>query len=247
MEADPSAQLALLDVQELDSRLDLLRAQAQSPPEAVELRDLSARLGTVDGRMRDLQVEVDDLSREQRKADDDVEQVKARRQRDQQRLDSGAVSNPKDLERLQHELVSLERRISDLEDVELEVMERLEIAQAELRARGVEAEELRVRGRELTATRDQRVAGLREEAEQVARERATAVQGVPADLLALYERLREQKGGVGAAALRARRCEGCRMELNSSELAALGKLPPHEVSRCDECGRILIRTGESGL
>ena len=90
----------------------------------------------VDGKARDLQVEVDDLTREQRKADADVEQVKARRVRDQQRLDRGMVTNPKDLERLQHELVSLDRRISDLEDAELEVMERLEAVQIELGAPG---------------------------------------------------------------------------------------------------------------
>ncbi len=234
-------------MQALDTRLDTLRHQTANPPEAAQLRDLAAARSEVDGRARDLQVQVDDLTREQRKADADVEQVKARRVRDQQRLDSGTVGNPKDLERLQHELVSLDRRITELEDTELDVMERLETAQrelVELRARLAETDD---RAAALTAARDERLAGLKDEATAVARDRGAAVAGMPPDLLALYERLREQKGGVGAALLRARRCEGCSLELNSGDLAQIAKQPVDEVVRCEECGRILVRTGESGI
>ena len=190
---------------------------------------------------------VDDLTREQRKADADVEHVKGRRVRDQQRLDSGSVSNPKDLERLQHELVSLDRRISDLEDVELDVMQRLEDTQRELDALRRQLTEIDGRIGALSEARDKRLAEVEEEATRVGRDRAAAVAGMPADLLALYDRLREQKGGVGAALLRARRCEGCSLELNSGDLAVIARQPSDEVVRCEECSRILVRTGESGI
>jgi predicted nucleic acid-binding Zn-ribbon protein len=247
VKADPFAQLKLLDVQELDSRLDVLRQQAARPPEAAELSALATSRAEVDGRARDLQVQVDDLTRAQRKADDDVEQVKARRLRDQQRLDSGSVANPKDLERLQHELVSLDKRIGDLEDAELEVMEQLEAAQSELEEQRRRLAELDERAAVLGRARDERIQGIREEAAVVSRDRATAVSGLPADLLSLYERLREQKDGVGAAALRARRCGGCSLDLNSGDLAVIAKQPSNEVIRCEECGRILVRTSESGI
>jgi uncharacterized protein len=247
LKADPFAQLKLLDVQELDSRLDTLRHQARNPPEGAELRDLAERRADVDGRARDLQVQVDDLTREQRKADADVEQVKARRARDQQRLDGGTVTNPKDLERLQHELVSLDRRVSELEDAELDVMERLEDVQRELVSLGEQLSEVDARIAVLTEARDGRLEQLREEATKVSRDRAAAIAGMPADLLALYERIREQKGGVGAALLRARRCEGCSLTINSGDLAVIAKQPSDEVVRCEECGRILVRTGESGI
>ena len=190
---------------------------------------------------------VDDLTREQRKADADVEHVRGRRVRDQQRLDSGSVSNPKDLERLQHELVSLDRRISDLEDVELDVIQRLEDTQQELDALRGRLAEIDGRIGALSEARDKRLAEVEEEATRVGRDRAAAVAGMPADLLALYDRLREQKGGVGAALLRARRCEGCSLELNSGDLAVIARQPSDEVVRCEECSRILVRTGESGI
>ena len=219
----------------------------KNPPQAVELRELTAARADVDGRARDLQVLVDDLTREQRKADADVEQVKARRVRDQQRLDSGAVSHPKELQRLQHEMVSLDRRINELEDAELEVMERLETAQQEVTALEQRLADADRRIAELTEARENRMAGLREQAGTVRRDRAAKAGDMPAELLTLYDRLREQKGGVGAALLRARRCGGCSLELNSAELADVAKKPSDEVVRCDECGRILVRTGESGL
>jgi predicted nucleic acid-binding Zn-ribbon protein len=234
-------------VQELDSRLDQLRHQAANPPEAAELKEQMAARARVDGKARDLQVEVDDLTRDQRKADADVEQVKARRVRDQQRLDGGMVTNPKDLERLQHELVSLDRRISDLEDAELEVMERLEAVQIELGHLGAELQTLDERIASLSAARDERVAALRAEATEVAQRRQEAVEGLPPELVTLYEKLREQKNGVGAAALRARRCGGCSLELDHSELADIAKQPSDVVIRCEECSRILVRTQESGL
>jgi len=245
--ADPFAQLQLLDVQELDSRLDVIRAHAANPPENAELAELIESRGQLDRDAGALEVQVSDLAREQSKADADVEHVKARRVRDRQRLDTGAVGNPKDLERLQHELVALDKRINDLEDAELDVMERLETAQKDLDQLRSRLADVDARLTTVTEARDRRLAELREKAETTTQDRAKRVEGLPEDLLALYTRIREQKGGVGAAALRARRCGGCSLELNSADLAGIAAKPADEVVRCEECGRILVRTAESGL
>ena len=216
-------------------------------PETAELDALSRKRTEVADQARDVQIRVDDLTREQKKADADVEQVKTRRKRDQDRIDQGLVSNPKDLERMQHELVSLERRISSLEDTELEVMEQLEFAQSELSSL---QEQLAGIEESLAATkerRDEKAGTVNDELVKVSDERKQTASGMPEDLMALYTKLREQKGGVGAAALRARRCGGCRLELNAADLAVIAKAPSDEVLRCEECNRILVRTSESGL
>ncbi|MCD4535456.1 C4-type zinc ribbon domain-containing protein [Nocardioides sp. cx-169] len=190
---------------------------------------------------------VDDLSAAQAKADADVEQVKARRARDRDRMDSGAITSPKDLERMQHELTSLERRISTLEDEELEVMEQLEQAQAALTELTEKLAAVDIRLADLVASRDEKAAAIDVELEAAVAERAPAVEGLPADLLALYDRLRESKDGVGAAELRQRRCTGCQLTIDNAELAVIRAKPTDEVVRCEECQRILVRTGESGL
>jgi hypothetical protein len=162
-------------------------------------------------------------------------------------MDQGLVTNPKDLERMQGELVSLERRISDLEDVELDVMQRLEDAQAELDRLTADLEQMDRRASDLSAARDEKAGKLDAEVAEVAAQRKPLADGLPADLVTLYDRLRAQKGGVGAAALRARRCGGCSLELTAADLSGISKAPTDEVLRCEECNRILVRTSESGI
>jgi uncharacterized protein len=188
--------------------------------------------------------DVDDLRRTQRKADADVEQVKTRRARDQDRLDKGQVGSPKDLENLQHELETLERRISELEDEELEVMERLETAETELDEQQQRADDLAAQIEEETRRRDAAFAEIDADAEQTSAAREKLAADVPDDLLALYERIRANQAGVGAAELAHKRCGGCRLELNPSELRDIAAAAEDDVVRCEECGRILVRTGQ---
>ncbi|MSZ77967.1 MAG: hypothetical protein F2667_12740, partial [Actinobacteria bacterium] len=122
----------MLDLQELDSHVDQLRHQRRTLPELAEIAELETARKELDDQARDARILVDDLSAEQSKVDADVEQVKARRTRDRDRMDQGLIADPKALERMSHELESLERRITSLEDDELEVMERLEGAQGML-------------------------------------------------------------------------------------------------------------------
>jgi len=173
--------------------------------------------------------------------------VRQRAARDQQRLDSGAVTSPKDLENLQHEIASLAKRQGDLEDVVLEVMERRESAQervAELTGRvaSVQAKIDDAMGRRNTAQES-----LNGEIGAATKEREVIAGSVPADLLKLYDKLREQQGGIGAARLFQRRCEGCRLELNITEVNEVKAAAPDAVLRCENCRRILVRTSESGL
>ena len=234
-------------MQELDSRADQLRHQRANLPEIAEIATLQGKRTDVENMARDARIVVDDLTTEQQKVDADVEAVRARRVRDRDRMDQGLITNPKDLERMQHELESLERRIASLEDDELEVMEKLEEAQAELAKLEAMVAEVDEQTAALAATRDEKLAGIEEQLAQVTADRGPAAEGLPADLLALYDRLREQKGGVGAAELRARQCGGCRLGLDASEISRIRGLPEDEVVRCEECQRILVRTPESGL
>lgn len=246
MKADPTHQLQLLDVAELDRRLAQLRHQRSHLPELAEIAALEQERTALVDQVRDARIVVDDLAVEQAKADKEVEQVKARRERDRARMDAGQITNPKDLERMQHELVSLERRIGTLEDAELEVMEALENAQQLLDGLAIRADDLDERLAALTTARDERRVEIDATIAEVTAARGPATDGMPEDLMALYERLREQKV-IGAALLRARQCGGCQLTLDAAELSRIRGTAPDEVVRCEECQRILVRTDESGL
>jgi uncharacterized protein len=245
--ADPAAQLRLLDLQGLDSRLDQIEHKRRTLPQHATIADLGSRLTVLRDRIIAAETEVTDLKRAQAKAESDVEQVRARSRKDQDLLDSGKIGSAKELENLQHEIVSLARRQSELEDVELEVMERLEDARSALGALTAERDQLTAELETATAERDDALAGFDRDREWVSTERTSTLTDVPADLLALYDKLRADHDGVGAAALHQRRCEGCRMELTPTDLGRIRDAAPDAVLRCEECRRILVRTPESGL
>ncbi len=144
--ANPLDQVRLLDVQALDTRLRQLAHKGTSLPEHARLTALEAEVAALRDRVVVARTTVSDIQRELRKSETDVEQVRSRAQRDQSRLDAGQGS-AKDLQAIQHELGSLARRQAELEDVELEVMERLETAQNEAEALAEQLERRRGRGR----------------------------------------------------------------------------------------------------
>ena len=246
MKADPEVQLRLLDLQARDAALARLEHRRRTLPELAVIADADTRLAALRADVVRAETEVGDLDRELRRLEDDVDQVRRRAERDQQRMLSGAVP-AKELESLQHEVETLTRRQSDLEDTELEVMERREDAEARAGEVRAEVEKVTATRSEAERARDKAFAEIDAEAAADTEARAALADGLPADLMVLYEKVRAASGGVGAAMLRQRRCEGCRLELMGAELRAAQAAPPDEVLRCENCRRILVRTTESGL
>ena len=246
MKADPDAQRRLLELQAIDTALAQLAHRRRTLPEHAELERLAREIAVLDDARIKAQVTVDDLDRDIARLEKDTEQVRARAARDQARLDAG-TGPAKELEALQHELGSLARRQSELEDAELELMEQRETAEATLTGAQSRLAAVRARQDAAQTARDEALRQIAQDEEFRSAGRRPLVADLPAELVALYERIREASGGVGAALLRAGRCEGCRLELSGVDRAALRAAPPDEVVRCEECRRILVRTAESGL
>ncbi|MFD3660625.1 zinc ribbon domain-containing protein [Streptomyces sp. NPDC058659] len=246
MNAAPADQIRLLDVQALDVRLQQLAHKRRSLPEHAEIESLAKDLTQLRDLLVAAQTEESDCGREQTKSEQDVDLVRQRAARDQQRLDSGAAS-PRDLENLQREIVSLAKRQGDLEEIVLEVMERRESAQERVAELTERVSAVQAKTDDATARRDAAQGELDAESASVTKERELIAGSVPADLLKLYEKLREQQGGVGAARLYQRKCEGCHIELNITELNDIRAAARDAVVRCENCRRILVRTSESGL
>ena len=231
----------------MDARIDQLAHRRATLPEHAALQDLEKALSELGDHLVAAETEQSDIERELRKAEGDVDQVRTRAARDQQRLDAGQVNSPKELEVLQHEIATLGRRQSDLEDGVLEVMERLEAVQTRLGELTSQRTEAQARATELSASRDTAVAEIDGEVAGLQTQRETQAGQLDAELVALYEKIRAQQAGIGAAELRQRRCTGCRLELNNVEIGRLRGAEEDEVLRCEECRRILVRTAESGL
>jgi len=246
VKADHFDQQKLLTLAAEDVALSQLAHRRRTLPEAAAVEAAEEAERTFAADVVRAETEVKDLGREVKRLESDVDTVRQRETKDQRLLDSGGVS-PKELTNLQHELDSLKRRQSDLEDQELELMERLEVAENGLAAARAGQEKARADLDRAQQLRDDALADIADGTTRHEAARAEIAGGVPAPLLALYERIRAQTGATGAAMLKARQCQGCRLELYGNELSAVRNADPHEVVRCENCGRILVRTAESGL
>ncbi|GAC1442804.1 MAG: C4-type zinc ribbon domain-containing protein [Mycobacteriales bacterium] len=247
MKADPFVQLRLLELQTLDSALDRLRHRRRTLPEMAEIERLEAAVDALRDDTVRASTEVSDLARDSKKFEDEIEQVRARRRRDEERLASGAITVSKQLEELQHEVATLTRRQADLEDSELEVMERAEAAQSILDRLTAERDALLASRDDAGIARDKAFGDIDDEIARITLERTTLAATFPGDLLTLYEKLRADHGGVGAGAIARGACGGCRLDLMQNEKAEVRAAAVDEVLRHEECGRIMVRTAESGI
>ncbi len=247
MKADAQLQERLLDVQTCDTKLAQLLHRERNLPQAQALAETQRNGERVHDAIVLARVAASDLATEVARVEADVQQVRDRMARDQQLLDSGEIGDPKQLSSLQHEMTSLERRRSDLEDAELEVMERQEVADQAVAALQVEEEQLQVQAAALTSEVEELLAQIAVERAAIEAERDQLAAAIPGELLALYEKVRADHDGVGAAPLYRGRCEGCRLQLPPQEIELVKAAAADEVLRCEECRRILVRTAESGL
>jgi predicted nucleic acid-binding Zn-ribbon protein len=242
--AAPQDQLRLLDLQALDTRLQQLAHAKKTHPTLARIAELDKQIADLHGSLVDSRTAVTDLRRELAKAEADVEQVVTRTARNQQRLDSGTLG-AKDALAVTEEMASLARRQGVLEEAQLEVMEKLDAHQDALDKVEAAHQELVDAKTAAEAERDAAFEEINAQGRAVTVQRKDVAAAIDAGLVTVYDQLRTRLGGVGAAALRAGRCEGCGLELNPGDLAAARSAAPDQVVRCEECGRILVRVTES--
>ncbi|HZG91383.1 MAG TPA: C4-type zinc ribbon domain-containing protein [Pseudonocardia sp.] len=244
MKADPAVQRRLLDLAEVDAELGRLAHRRRTLPEHAELAEAEAAVRSGKDKLVEVETVAGDLDRDIRRLERDVEGVRARTTRDNQMLAASGVGARQATD-LQHELETLARRQSVLEDEQLEVMEQREAVGVDVEHARAEVTAAEQRLADVTERRDTALKDIDAAETGRLRDREKVVAEMPADLLTAYERRRER--GIGAAKLVARRCQACRLELDRTALSDLRGAPADEVVYCEECGTILVRTAESGL
>jgi predicted nucleic acid-binding Zn-ribbon protein len=240
MKATPSDQRSVLDIQNFDFTTTSLQAKAAALPEIAAIASLTIKANN----SRDLRIaaetELSDVKRELSRAETDVEQVVSRISRDETRLASGTGA-AKELEQLQHELISLNTRRSELEEVELEIMMRVDAIKERISALQEEEAALALEIANLEISKENALTVIGADLSAATQERAKTVASVNPELMALYEKIRGANNGTGAAALIGNQCKGCHLTLNTIELQRIAALAEDEVSRCEECRCILVR------
>jgi uncharacterized protein len=245
VKADPAIQRRLLDLADVDAELARLTHRRRNLPEHAELTEAEAAVRTAKDKLVEAETAAGDLDRDIRRIERDVDGVRARTERDNQIL-AGAGVSAKQAADLQHELETLKRRQSVLEDEQLEIMEQREAVGVDVDHSREQLAAAEQKVNEIIGRRDTALADIDAAEGGRRRDREEVVADLPADLLGEYEQRRERRG-TGAALLKQRRCQACRLELDRVAIAELKTAPADDVVHCEECGVILVRTAESGL
>ncbi|MET8776232.1 C4-type zinc ribbon domain-containing protein [Nocardia sp. NPDC004654] len=245
MNVEPPIQAKLLQLAAVDAELTRIAHRRTVLPELQEVARLEGERNKHKDAAVAVEIVLDDLDRDIRKLEGEIEAVRKREERDRGLLTAGSV-NAKQLSELQHELGSLERRRGVLEDELLEVMERREASASDHDHAGARLSKTEEELAEAQRLRDEALADLEVAQGRCTDDRSNLVGLVPAELLNAYDKQKAERG-VGAALLQARKCGACRIELDRGEIARIAKTAPDVVVRCPECNAILVRTKESGL
>ena len=240
MKASPSDQRSILDIARFDQQTNSLRHKAANLPELAEIASTTIKANNA----RDLRIaaetELNDVKRELLRAEADVEQIVSRITRDEARLIGGSAS-PKELEQLQHEVGTLGARRAELEEIELEIMMRVDAINENITALKAEEAEHAALIAELEIRKENALTILHNDLDAIAKDRSETINTIDKALVDLYQKIKETTDGAGAAALSAGSCTGCNLSINAVEIKRMADLAEDEVVRCEECRCILVR------
>jgi len=245
VKAEPAVQRQLLELAKVDAELSRVEHRRRTMPEIAEIEGIEKTLRELRDSAIRHETAASDLDREIARQEKEIESVRAREDRDRKLIDGGTVS-AKQVTDLQHELETLTRRQTALEDDLLELMERREALGLDVQRTGAEVDKTEQALADVQRRRDETVKDLDTTNARRQEDRAKLVPRFPEGLLKLYERVRAHKG-IGAALVRQRRCLACNMEFDRNTVAEIKAAAEDEVVQCENCGAILVRTMESGL
>ncbi len=240
MKSSPEEQERVMTLQTLDTLLTQLahKEKTLSVIQALEILTISHN------STRDLiiaaETEKADIKHELSKSEIDVEQVVTRIEKDEKRMASGTAS-PKELEQMQHELASLNKRRSELEEIELEVMVRVDGIDDRIKSLSVERDQFKLKMAELDAQKTKELTDIAEAVSSANGKRADIAAKISAEVVELYEKIKKTGDGIGAARLIEGKCDGCHLSINAVELSKIKEMAADEIVRCEECRRILVR------
>jgi predicted nucleic acid-binding Zn-ribbon protein len=237
MKLDKASQAALLRLCEVDMAIAHIKKEitkAIESPELVELRNKQSELA---GELIAARTVVENFASAQHRADDDLHLVEERIAKDKDRLSQ--TSSPKDAQGLQSEIESLQRRKSDLEDAELELLAELEKANAELlevtvrktsNSEALEALQLSIQAH---------IDDLKNKGRKHTADREILISKITEEVIKKYSALAARQIAVGA--IENRSCTACRMGLTANVIDSINSLSDDELGVCPECQAFIVR------
>jgi predicted nucleic acid-binding Zn-ribbon protein len=226
----------LLDVQDLDSRIDRLLEERQNLPELVAYKAAHEELGTLDVEIAEASDILRTLELDFDKSEGELEILEAKLNEHETRLFAGSMS-ARETEHMRLEVESLRGQREAMESRVLKLLDNVDPVREQVG-------QLQERQENLVTEKARLEASIKEDWKRIDAEvarkeerKAEAISPVPPDLLELYESLRAAKEGVAVGRFENGVCGGCNMALSPAER---NEALSAEIPRCVHCRRILV-------
>ena len=237
MKASAEKQEQVLRLAELDQQIGATESKISDLRDGKVIAELRQVLIRSSEQLLQARTDLDNIETELRRSENDLELVEKRITQDNERLKSS--SSHKDAEGIQHELLSLKARLSNLEDVELEILERKDNATSDLEKLTVARNEAQLAVQQAEEQADAELIKLQSGLALLKAEHAKLLSGLDEELAALY--VRKASRGIAAARLIGRDCNACRIALTSAAYEDVIATPRDEIATCTNCQAVLIR------
>lgn len=237
MKANLQDQKRLLELVELDLNLVKNASDRAKLIAATDIQIASETALSLSDQLIDARNRVGDLELELKRSENDLELVETRIAKDNQRLST--TSSSKDAQGIEHELTTLAKRKSELEDAELGIMEELDKVRAELNAAESAKKVAENELSSLRASLSSETAELDSKRAELTAKRVALVGLIEGGLAVAYQRKADRAVAVGK--LTGRECGACRLSITATNLEEIVALPPDEISECPNCQAYLVR------
>ncbi len=229
-----SAALGLYRLQQVDSRIDEIQARQKRIQDTLQndlsLRNATQAFNSAEARFRE-------TARSLKQAEAEVEKQRLKLEQTNSTLYGGGVRNPKELQDLEKDIVSLKKHLETLEERQLEAMLTAETAEQDLQTARAELDRTQAhvleQNRDLSSENETLIRDL----ERLATERQATLSNIAESLLNTYDQIRKQRRGIAVALLSENACAACGTTLTASQQQTIRSAS--QLFNCPTCGRIL--------
>jgi predicted nucleic acid-binding Zn-ribbon protein len=239
MKAKVESQRLLLDLNSIDQGISKLDYQKKNHPQLMKITELTARVPSIEASIVENDSQITETKKEVSKAEIDVENISKRVQKDKERLSSSETS-AKDLAQIQHEIGTLESKQKELEEVQIEFLEKVEDLEHAKRGLQEILKQVKAEIFELNTSIKADFEKANKEIASFATERQTVVGKIDKELINLYEKIRSEHGN-GAGLFNHGTCNSCQIQISPSEINNINSTDPEEIIRCENCRCVLVR------
>ncbi len=237
MKATATQQADLLSLANLDLQITRSKVAIKNLSAGTQFAELRQAQRDLAAKIIAARNALDTVDLELKRSEADLQLVEQRIAKDEQRLNS--TNNSKDAQGIQSELESLARRKSDLEDIELEILDQQENARAVYATVSTDKNAVDDELGAAEARDEAELVKLRSGLDLLSNDRAQQASRLASDLLELYEK--KASRGVAVARLVGRECGACRITLGATAFNELEALAQDDIATCPECQAILVR------